>query len=294
MNWLIKSLFAFSVLCLIGSSAKAQKTDRYDLDETYDMSATGKIKLQSDDAHVEIIGTDREDLHLVVQYRVEVKGFTIGKQNRFSVEVTERAGDIEIREKPRDFGNRGINIGYVDEEYSIIIEAPQGASLEIEGDDDAYEISGINGSIRMETDDSDILVRRCEGDLFRFDFDDGEFLMIGGRGELRMSYDDGEADIRNANFEWMNIDTDDGSIILSATLAENSDYTFTTDDGRVNLTVLGGGGNFRIDHDEVRVYASSAFEEIRDDDTYNEYRLPGGNAKVRIETDEGDIRLDTQ
>lgn len=288
------SLFVFVGWFVMASAGQAQSTDRFDLDETYSISPEGTVMLQSDDADVSIIGSDREDVHVVVHYLVEVKGFSLGERDRFDMEITERNGNVVINENPQDFQGRNVNFGYINEEYSILIEVPRSVSLEIEGDDDTYDINGIDGAVRMDTDDSEIALSNCRGNYFRIDFDDSDLTMDGGSGELRLSFDDGTADIRNARFDRVDVDTDDGNITMDLMLAESGSYTFTTDDGRVDLNILGGGGNFRIDHDEIRVRAGTNFEMLREDERYNEYQLAGGNAVVRIETDNGEVRLYTE
>lgn len=282
-------------LLLIGihSTALAQETDTYNLDETYSISENGTIELSSNDAGlVEVRGSDRNNVRLIVTYRLEVRGVSIGKNDKFEMEVTERDGNLIVREKSRE--NLGINIGSSTKKYSITILAPESVNLDFTGDDDTYEISDINGSIRIDSDDSDISLRDCEGDEFHFDFDDGEVVMGEGRGTLDMEYDDGEADIRNGEFTNVNVDMDDGDFNLSTTLADDGAYSFSSDDGNIDLTIIGGGGNFRIELDDVRVSADSDFVEVQRNENYTEYRLDGGTANVHIETDDGDIRLFTQ
>jgi hypothetical protein len=115
-----------------------------------------------------------------------------------------------------------------------------------------------------------------------------------GRGSLVMNFDDGEADIRNSKFERVNIETDDGEINLATTLVDNGDYNFSLDDGDIDLTILGGGGEFRVDHDDIRVSTGSNFEQLGRNENYTRFRLAGGNARVKIDTDDGDVRLFTQ
>lgn len=286
-------LFGLLLFCF-SSMVFAQKTDTYNLDETYSISENGTIELRSHDAGlVEINGSDRDNVRLVVTYREELEGVRIGKQDKFVMDVEERNGDLFIHEKSRDRGFN-LNIGNVKRKYTITILAPSDANLDLYGDDDTYEISDMNANIRIDSDDSEISLRDCKGEDFRFDFDDGELIMNNGRGKLVVNFDDGEADIRNSQFTDVDIENDDGEISLATVLADNGDYSFTSDDGNIDLTILGGGGEFRIEHDDIRVSADTDFEQIERNENFTRYRLAGGSARVQIDTDGGDIRLFTQ
>ncbi|MDX1637701.1 MAG: DUF4097 family beta strand repeat-containing protein [Balneolaceae bacterium] len=282
------------MLLFLGLTATsyAQRTDTYNLDETYIIDRNGTIELHTDDAGlVEINGSDRSDVRVIVTYRREVRGVRVGKLDKFAMDVTERNGNLIIRENYEDRGTINLNIGSVNRKYTVTILAPETVNLELYGDDDTYEISDMNGNIRMETDDSDISLRDCNGEEFNFEFDDGSLIMNNGHGRLTMSYDDGEADIRGSQFSNIDVEMEDGDFNLSTTLADNGRYAITADDGDIDLTILGGGGNFRIEHDDVRVSADSDFQQRGRNENFTEYRLPGGNARVDIETDDGDVRL---
>lgn len=289
----LTALYGVIMLAICGTATG--QTDEFNLNETYSIAEDGTIELQSNDADIaEIRGTDRSDVHVMVHYRLEVDGLSIGKREKFAVEVTERNGDLVINEKPRNVEGFNLNLGTVDEKYTITVEAPAGVNLSIDGDDDTYEITGMQGAIEMNSDDSEITLRNCTGNDFRFNFDDGELAMDSGSGSLQIDLDDGEADIRNGRFDWVDIDMDDADVDLSTALADDGNYDFSSDDGDIEFTVLGGGGTFRIDHDDIHVSVDSNFEVIREDENYNEYRLAGGNARVDIDTDDGDVRLSTQ
>ncbi|MDZ7689562.1 MAG: DUF4097 family beta strand repeat-containing protein [Balneolaceae bacterium] len=264
------------------------------MNQTYSIDKNGTIELQSDDADiVEITGSDRNDVRLVVDYHLKIEGLTLGDKEKFEMQVTERGGNLIIQEKPRN-SSFNINLGVMKEDYTIRIEVPQGVNLNLDGDDDTYEITNIHGSINVDADDSEITLNRCQGEEFDFDLDDGELFMDGGYGLLNIDIDDGEADIRSGQFSRVHVDMDDADIHLATTLADDGDYNFSSDDGSIDFIVLGGGGEIWIDHDEINVSAGSEFEETRSSEDYNEYRLRGGNARVRINTDDGDVRLSVQ
>jgi hypothetical protein len=268
----------------------AQSTDEFNLDEVYEIDTNGTISLQSDDAQVSITGSDRSDVRVIVNYKREVRGFTIGDGNRFEMIVEERGGNLAIYEKERGNGNR-ISVGSVEEDYEIRIEAPRTVSLNIEGDDETYRISSIDGAISLEADDTEIELNDCNGDDFTFSMDDGSLSMDKGKGRLKLDIDDGDVRILNGDFREIEAVSDDSEIELTTRLDDQGSYSFDFDDGDLELNIAGGGGDFDIRHDNADISADREFEEVLDDDDRSIYRLLNGNAKISISTDDGNIDL---
>lgn len=288
---MFRSLFVTTlILCVSALAAPAQSTDEFHMDETYAIGSGGTIDLQSDDAQVRIVGSNRSDVRVKVDYELEIKGFRLGSGDHFQMIVEERGGNLRIREKPREFQSRGV-FGSMREEYTILIEAPRNVSLRIEGDDETYEISGIDGRLDLDADDTEITIRDCGGDFFAFDMDDGSLDMDEGRGELRLRLDDGDFEIGRGNFTSVRVEADDADMSITTALADNGRYRFDMDDSELNFTIAGGGGTFEVRHDNGNISAGGPFERIMHDDHISRYRLQGGSARVEIETDDGRIRF---
>ena len=270
----------------------AQKTDEFHLDQVYSIDPGGTINLESDDAEVTITGSDREDVRVIVNYKWTVRGITFGSENEFELIVEEQNGNLNIYEKPRDFEGRTI-IGVTEEEYAIRIEAPRNVNLDIDGDDDDYRISGIDGNLFIDADDSDLQIRDCNGEEFSFTIDDGDLLIDCGSGRLSLDVDDGDVEIRNGRFDRIDIDSDDSDIDITTSLTDGGTYNFDLDDAELRLMITGGGGQFEIDHDDADIRASGEYELISDagEEGYSVYRLMGGNSSVSIDSDDGEIIL---
>ena len=266
------------------------QTDEFNLDETYSINPEGTINLKSDDADVRISGSNRDDVRVIVHYKLTVRGLTFGESNKFEMVVEERNGNLMIREAERDFGSRTM-IGFSSEEYTIEIETPRNVNLDIEGDDEEYEISGIDGSIHLQADDSDAKIWDIKGRDFSFSVDDGSIDMNGGSGRLRISADDGDVRIKDGNFEEIDADSDDSDIEITTSLFDDGVYRFDLDDADLTLNITGGGGEFDIRHDDSDINTSGEFEPMRDDENSARYKLRGGNARIVIRADDGDINL---
>lgn len=279
---------AFLLTVLVGTVSAQDKT--FNLDEVYSLSSNGTIHLKSEDANVKITGSDRTDVHVVIDRKESTRGVR-SNRSRFDINIDERQGDLYITESAR----RGVTfqIGSWSVDYEIEIEMPKTGSLRIKGDDDDYVIRSVNGEISLETDDGDVELIECNGDRFDLQLEDGDLRMDGGKGSLYVRVDDGDIDIRNGSFERVEVDSEDGSVSLETSLSDSGRYELSGDDANIDFVVLSGGGEFNVAKDDGRISASSAFDTIRETETRSRLELDGGKAKVDIRVEDGRVRLST-
>lgn len=268
---------------------EGDRGEEFHLDKVYQMNSSGTLNLNTEDADVRIIGSNRTDVHVKVDRVVVSRGMS-SRSRDFEVEVEERNGDIIIREnKGRSRGF--IGVGYFRTDYDILIELPQGASIKVRGEDDDYYVKNVNGTIEMETEDGDIELVDCNGSDFEFILEDGDLKMDGGKGKFYARMDDGDVDIINGAFDDVEINVEDGNINLETSISDKGMYEINGDDARIDFVVLSGGGDFRVTKDDGRVRASAEFETLRESDYRSELRLKGGSADVQISTNDGSVRL---
>ena len=289
-----KFLFSMIVLLLILAGSAQAKKSSFHLDETYPINSDGTIFLYSEDADVLIAGSDRDDVHVVVDYAVHVSGIGIeSREDDFEVIVTEENGNLRIREMETNSSFSGILVN-VETEYTITIQAPSTVSLQIVGDDDDYMISGFSGGVRLRMEDGDARLRDMTGEDFEFELEDGDIDLSGGSGYLDVSVEDGSFNCTNGSFTSATGDTEDGEIRMETTLSNDGEYRFRAEDGAISLMILGGGGEFSVYYEDGDVHASRDFKREEEDDNYSRYTLPGGNAVVRFRVEDGDVRLRTK
>ncbi|MDX1670898.1 MAG: DUF4097 family beta strand repeat-containing protein [Balneolaceae bacterium] len=293
MRYLTTGIIFTILLTVMGHGAEAQKTDHFQLDETYPLESEGIVKLQSSDADVKILGSSRDDVHLVVNYTMEITGFALEEGDRFGMNIRQDDGQLIIEEKERELPNATASIGFTKVEYTITLEVPEKIHLDIAGDDDTYRISNVDRSISLDADDAGVELRNCEGEDFFFEMDDGDLQMDRAAGRLKLVMDDGAADIARGSLRDLNVDMEDGSVSLATELFDDGRYRLSMDDGRLDLSIVGGGGIFRIDHDNTRFNVAEPFTLTEEGDTHKTYRLAGGNAEVQIRIDDGRIQLNT-
>ena len=260
----------------------------YSLDEKYSISKSGTLYLRTDDANVTIKGSNRSDVHVDITRKVDTKGVTWGS-DEFTIEVEERDGDLLVKENNRS-SYTGV-IGYIREEYEVVIEVPHSVNLELKGDDDDYRITDVSGEVYINADDSDITLRNCTGDSFRFDIDDGDIDMDKGNGSLVLDIDDGDTFIEDATFTSMDVSMDDGEFTVETTLSDDGDYDIRSSDGRINIVVLDGGGIFKVSHDDSSVRASDEFDLKEREENRTVFELDGGNARLQIRCDDSRVNF---
>ena len=284
---LITSLF---VLLFTISESKAQDDSDFNLDKVYQLSTDGTVHLNTSDANIRITGSQRSDVHLIIDRTETTKGVR-SRRSRFDVNVEERSGDLYVTERAQ----RGVTfqIGSYRVDYEIEIEMPMSGSLRIKGDDDDYVIRSVNGAISIRADDGDIELIECNGDKFDLQFEDGDLKMDGGRGSLYVRSDDGDVDIRNGGFDRVEVNAEDGNVSVETTLDNNGLYELSGDDADIDFIVLSGGGKFNVSKDDGRISASSDYDTIQKSERRSKLELKGGDADVDIRIQDGRVRLST-
>lgn len=278
--------FVFTLLLRIPCLATAQDRE-FHLDEVYEIDDDATLHMDTDDADITIIGAQRNDVHIVVDWKLNTTGIVRGDKV-FRVEVSEHGGNLYIQQ--HEEGNLNV-IGSVNEEYTINVEIPVGMSLELRGDDDDYTIRNIEGAISLNNDDGDAHLINCSGSSFRFVIDDGDIRMEGGQGELEVTIDDGSFEVVEGNFSKIRASTDDGDLHIETSLSDNGNYDFDTNDADLVLNVLSGGGKFYIRHDDGSIRTEGGFNMIREEEHMMELSLPDGEASIQIRSDDAGIRL---
>lgn len=284
MKLIVAALFVLTALTGVAQT----KDGIYNMDRDYAMSPQGTLKLNTSDAKVQITGSSRANAHVKIYRQVTTRGVVFG-QEEFSVDVIEDGGNLSIRER----SNSTVvgMIGYHYEKYEITLELPQGASLDIRGDDGDYRIRNIDGKMSIDVDDADVELSACKGDDFRFRLDDGDIVMDGGKGRLDLDVDDADVRISNAAFTAIQANVDDGDLIIETSLAENGDYLIDAQDGLISMTITGGGGKFDIRHDDSRVTTEGDFQQIDRSDNRTMLTLAKGTARVDIRSDDARVKL---
>jgi hypothetical protein len=283
----MKILYCLLATCF-SITAFSQDAD-YRLDKEYKVDKLGTLDLNSSDAKVFITGSARATVHVKIERIITTKGWTFGDSQQFRVDVSEENGSLKIREK-KSGGSVGV-VGMYHETYRIDIEAPDGMSLVIHGDDGDYYIKNIHGAVDLSLDDADVELAGCKGNKFKFRMDDGDLKMDQGKGTIEIDGDDTDVKIYNASFTGIQADVDDGDILIETSLDDRGNYYFESQDGLIALTILSGGGEFDIHHDDGQVISNGNFKSIEKSEHASRLVLAGGTAKINMRADDARVKL---
>ena len=281
----MKNLLLTLAVIFTTSLAFGQEENSFNLNKTYTIGENGTIYLYADDAKVTIIGEDRQDVAVKIDYHVDSKGIAWGSRE-FRVDVESRGGDLYIEEYKKS--NTTV-MGYVSIDYKIEIRAPHGSNLDIKGDDDDYFLTAIHGEISINADDADVILKNCRGNRFFFDLDDGDITMDRGQGQLTARMDDGDIEISNAAFQNIDYRGDDGDFAIETSISPNAMFKFSGDDSTFDIVVTQGGGTFTINHDDGNIDYDDNFRLMDKSGDRTVLSLTGGRGKIIISGD--DIRV---
>jgi hypothetical protein len=283
------SPFLLSFLFL--STLAFSQDGEFRLDKDFPMNSNGKIDLTASDAKVFITGSSRKTAHVKIFRKVTIKGFHTSN-DEFRVDIEPENGNLKIKEYSKSF-SAGL-ITYYKEEYKIEIEAPEGSSLVIRGDDGDYYVQNVNGSIDMSLDDADAELVDCRGDKFSIRLDDGDFRMNTGKGSLELDGDDGDFEVQNGSFSSVIADVDDGDLIIETSLADNGRYDITSQDGLVDVTITGGGGEFDVRYDDGHVTSDGNYKISYESEERTRLSLGSGSARVTVRGEDARVRLSSR
>jgi len=282
----MKNLLLFIAILTTGL-VRAQSGE-FHLDKEYAINQTGTIDLISSDAKVFITGSSRSKVHIKIDRVVTAKGWT-SSDEKFEVAVEEENGNLEIREKQS--GSFSGMFGYYKEDYKIEIEAPEGITLVVRGDDGDYFIKNINGSISLSLDDADAELSDCGGSNFKFRLDDGDVRMNQGKGNLEINADDANVSIYKGQFSSIQSHIEDGDLIIETTLVNDGKYSLSSEDGAITMTITGGGGTFEIRHDDSHVMTNGDFKIHTRDEHFTKVSLASGSAAIDMRMDDANVKL---
>ncbi|HEB83370.1 MAG TPA: hypothetical protein ENI92_00035, partial [Bacteroidetes bacterium] len=262
-----------SILILLAAASTAaarEKKDEtkqtYHLDEVYPIAPDGTLLLVTEDADVEIIGSDRSDVHVVVDHTLYVRGVVLRADSTpFEMEVVAEKGNLSIRQVGGDY-SVGMIFGSVREDYRVLIEAPKSVNLNLRGDDDDYKIRGMEGELRLRFEDGDARIVSYKGEHVEVECEDGSVEIEGGSGLLEGYSEDGEITVEEGTYREMDLSCEDGDLEIENALADDGTYSLRTEDGDIRFTVLSGGGTFRATFEDGGARADSRFGKVDEDD----------------------------
>lgn len=225
----VRSVFVLAPV-LVGMTALAQADE---WKKTFSTQGRPEIRVNTNDASIEVRATDRKDTEI----RVVTKNTDIGQSK---VRVTDtQSGDTITVEVHRP-SHMGVHINWGDMSVRVEVDVPREANLDLHSNDGHIRVDDVKGDLRLDTSDGHIEANRVDGKLHARTSDG--HMTVGGRfDDLDLRTSDGhiEATINTGSVmsnPW-NIQTGDGRVDLRLPETMNLDVDLHTGDGRVTLDI---------------------------------------------------------
>lgn len=279
----------------------------FEYNETHKIGNGQTLHLSSNDASVNIKGTSQNNATIEI-YREATGNMT--KKEDFRFDIEEKNGDLFVTEIRKQ---ANVNfMGYLNiKQYTIDIILPHNVKLELEGDDDNYNIANIDGSIEITYEDGNVNIENSKTPSIIIKGDDGNLSISNLKGDFKTTIQDGNLTMNDCDIDNFNVRIDDGNIKLNACSTGHTDIQ--TEDGNIYLDVVKGDlsvtlddGNF-VAHDvvsqniDIKGYdgdislglhmQNNGNYKIQMDDGDVDVELLSGGGVIKVKCDDGDVKL---
>jgi hypothetical protein len=290
----LAALAALALVALLGAAgpAAAEKLI-HDFHESWDVEKSDTFWLQHDDGDVTITPWDQDVLDVTVTYRASWTRVGVGSAPDFHVEAKRDDEGIHVR--TREKGSSGMAMIMIQdvEVYRIEVRAPEWLVLDLRGDDGDVHVENWRARTRIRGSDGDVELVGCVSPSLRIEVDDGDVQLERCAAAIEVRTEDGDVQLEDVATDDLAISCDDGDVIVALERSENLDGDVRTEDGNVLFELPGDLPIeilLRTDDGDLRVdLPGAARVELSEETAYVE--LGGRDGRLRIETDDGDIRL---
>ena len=231
----VRSMFLLAPV-LVGITGMAQADE---WKKTFSTQGRPEIRINTNDASIEVKATDRKD----TEVRVITKNKDIGEHK---VQVTDNQSGDTISVGVHRPAHMGIRVNWNDMSVLVEVDVPREANLDLHSGDGHIRVDDVKGNLQLDTGDGHIEANRVDGKLHART-SDGHMTIEGRFDDLDLRTSDGRVDATINPGSVMSspwsIQTGDGKVDLRLPEAMNLDVDLQTGDGRVTsdipLTVSG-------------------------------------------------------
>jgi DUF4097 and DUF4098 domain-containing protein YvlB len=270
------------------------------IEQKYSAEAGGKLQVNSEIGSISIVGTDRNEVAIIVYARGNEE-----ELDKFSVKMDQNGNTINIdgrysRSHFRWFNNEWIEVAFeieVPRKFNLDLQT-SGGNIEVEnleGDIEGETSGGnltcedVSGTVRMETSGGNVDIRRVSGD-FNLETSGGNMFAQEVTGPLHMETSGGNIDVREC----------DGKLYAS-TSGGNIRASLKSNQG-IDLSTSGGNIAIRIPSTiTADVHAEASGGDVSCELEYSgkikegsmKGKINGGGNIIQLETSGGDITIDS-
>ncbi len=267
--------------CALAGTAGAEEWNK-----KYAVSGKPDLRVESNDAHIEIDTWDRKE----IEARVTTRGWAIGASGVRIIE--SQSGDrvsIQVRIPRYEW-----HFGTDNRSVTITLMTPRETDLTAETGDGHVSVKSLTGKIDVHTGDGHITVSSLRG-VMRLRTGDGHIEGDNLDGKLDVQSGDGRVHV-SGRFDDLQLRTQDGSIDAEARAGSkiSTEWYVTTGDGAVRLRIpenlnadldaTTGDGRITVDFPVTMGAGTMNRSSVRG-------KLNGGGQPLRVRTGDGSIHI---
>ncbi|HEV8383989.1 MAG TPA: DUF4097 family beta strand repeat-containing protein [Candidatus Acidoferrales bacterium] len=272
------------LICAAGLLAGPARAEEWS--KKYAVSGKPELRVESNDAHIDVDTWDRKE----IEARVVTRGLSIGSSG---VLITEsQSGDrvsVNVRVPRWDW-----HFGSNNRSVQITVMTPRETNLTAETGDGHVSVKSIAGKVDVHTGDGHITVASLRGAM-RLRTGDGHVEGDNLDGKLDVQTGDGRVRV-SGRFDELSLRTNDGSVDANARPGSKieTEWYVTTGDGAVRLRIPEnlsadldahtGDGRITVDFPVTMGAGTMSRSNVRG-------KLNGGGPPLRVRTGDGSIHI---
>jgi hypothetical protein len=298
-------------------------------ERTFDFNPGGKVQLTGDAGYIRVESWDKNEVLLRYTKRVweSRRREAERRLEDLQVEINDQPGQLSIRQIP-EFKERNPNFfdlfdpdrwGHTRHSARIDFElrVPRQCHLILESDEGDVTVRGIEGEVRIDSDEGnvevenlshgDVSVQTDEGEIEcrNLQLDDGRLVLGSDEGTIRASdvsthsvsgeTDEGGYVLLRINAGSGKLSSDEGDVELEAARFDEGTWNITADEGDVDLFIpVNADAEVALESNSGSIRSDFSLNRVSDEHDRTERRtgrLGEGRGRLEVSTDEGDINL---
>jgi DUF4097 and DUF4098 domain-containing protein YvlB len=251
-----------TLFALVAISARAEEWRK-----TYTTSGKASLRVETNDAGIEVRGSDGNQVEAVVT----TKGYKLGPND---VRVTEHQNGDSV-EISVDRPHR-VCFGICVQTIEIALRVPRTSDLRLHSGDGHIKVTDVKGNSELDTSDGSVTVEGADGTLVS-DTHDGRIRVTG-------------------RFDRLDLHSGDGSIEAEATAGSkmNASWSVRTGDGHIQLrlpTDFAADLNAHTGDGHVNVdFPVTVSGDLRQNSVHG--KMNGGGQLLEVRSGDGDVRIE--
>lgn len=218
--------------------AQVSKPGNQMFDETFDVGAGVRLRIDVDDADVELVeaGKGSARVEVYVKARDEERGRDYFDDMNFRAEVDDNTLFVEThRARHTNWNFWG---HHSSPSVKVIVTVPAGTDVQARTEDGDIRAGVLSGRTRLKTSDGDVIVGTVKADEVHISTSDGDLVAESISGdEVELATSDGDVRVTSLESKDAVLSTSDGDLVVKS--AKVGSVSLSTSDGDIRVGASG-------------------------------------------------------